>query len=115
MKTVIFLAALFIGNVLSAQTIYSPLNSNVVPDGEKYTNGVWYTDEHEGSFCWFDNKADGEKFLKDLAKDLNIDLNGPFRKVGESKVYKSEVCENMQVKWVKTLYNEKMLLVRVYF
>lgn len=105
---------MLIGMNVSAQTIMSPIDASTVPANGDYINGVWYTDEYGGSFVWNDTKELGEKFLKEMAKELEIDLNHPFSTINGSKYYRSVYCESFQVKWVKLPYNEKMLLIRVY-
>jgi len=74
-RIVVFLAVLFIGNLLSSQTIYCSLSSTVVPAGNKYTNGLWYTVEYGGSFCWVANKAEGEKFGPPPCLHIHTEFN----------------------------------------
>jgi hypothetical protein len=115
MKTVIFLIAMMSFTTV-AQGIYSPLKSEDVPKGEMYKDGVWYTDEYDGVFTCYEgaNKAEAEAFLAELAKDLDIDLKTPFSKTRQSTIYKSAVCPAMEVKWVKVMYGEQILIVRLY-
>ncbi len=118
MKIIFFSIALIVGmsNTVTAQDIFNLLKSEDLRDEDMYQNGVWYTDQYEGVFtCYIGkNKAEVDAFMSELAKLMDINLKRPSLKTREASYYKSALCRGMEVKWTKLLYDEYMLIVRIY-